>query len=215
MIPSILSLIWLAAGFVATVTMLRMLGGKPAGDKAKSIKRVHRAFGFVFSIGYVAFLIYMVPRYQGNSPLMPSPFALHAYIGLALLPLLLVKHMIVRGFKKYYVALPYLGVTMFTLATLVVGFTGVHYSLLWLKGPRTTVEVKGGKRQVSIALGRDLLHTKCVACHPLQSTYLYQRTEEEWRSTVKRMQDKQPGLTTDTHADMIVGFLKTTLGPVD
>jgi len=108
MLYAIFSLLWLACGAVAVFSMLSLLGGKPLGKPA-TLKWTHRIAGGLFSLGYLVFLLFMIPLYQSNAPSMPATIALHAYLGLALFPLLLVKHLIVRFFRRYYVALPYLG----------------------------------------------------------------------------------------------------------
>ena len=212
-LSSTLALVWLGCGLVAVVTMLAVLGGKgEAWGGAKRLRWVHRFFGFAFSLGYVGFLIYMLPRYQANGPLLATRFVLHAYLGMALLGLLLVKHMVVRLFKKFYPALPYLGALMFTVALGVAGLTGLNNLLLWAKGPLVVVKTDRGPRWVSVALGRDVLHHKCARCHTLQPTYLYRKSEAEWRLTVKRMGAKQPGLLLPSHADYMVGYLAAELG---
>lgn len=239
MLSSIFAVLWLLCGLVAVVSMLQMLGGakRPAGEPVdgepdagrksaaaalraawgspRGLRWTHRVSGGLFSAGYVIFLLVMVPRYQANGPLLPCPFVVHAYLGAALLPLLLVKHMVVRLFKKYYPALPYLGVTMLVVAAGIVSLTGAHYLLLWAKGPSVQVNPVDGERTVSAALGQELLHSKCARCHSLQPVYIYRKTEGEWRLTLKRMADKQRGLVSGSQADHIVGFLKAELGAVD
>ena len=237
---SVLSILWLLCGLVAVLAMLQQLGGRETPPKKteeeepgqtqpaspfdalsdlwndpKVLRRVHRISGGIFSLGYVLFLLNMVPKYQNNSPLLPSPFTIHAYLGAALFPLLLVKHLVIRVFKKHYTALPYLGVLILTVAVGTVSLTGGHYVLLWLRGPSTKVVSEGEKRKVSVAMGRDLLHSKCARCHPLRPTYLYRNTEDGWRLTVQRMADKRPGLCSRKQVNYIVGFLKAELGPVD
>ena len=236
---SILSILWLFCGLVAVLAMLQQLGGRKAPPKKtedepdqtppaspldilsdvwnnpKVLRWVHRIAGGIFSVGYLLFLLNMVPKYQNNSPLLPSPFTIHAYLGAILFPLLLVKHLVIRVFKKYYTALPYLGVLILTVAVGIVSLTGGHYFLLWLRGPSTKVVSGGKKHKVSVAMGRDLLHSKCARCHPLRPTYLYRNTEDGWRLTVQRMADKRPGLCSRKQINYIVGFLKAELGPVD
>jgi len=209
---SMLAVLWLLCGFIAVLAMLRLLGGKGTLLGPRPLRWIHRVFGGIFSLGYVAFLVVMIRKYQGNAPLLPTPLAIHAYLGAVLFPLLLVKHLIVRVFKKYMTALPYLGVIMFTLAFTFVSLTGIHSLLLSAKGPKVTVKSGNTQRTVSVGLGRYLLHNKCVRCHSLQPTYLYRKSEDEWRQTTVRMREKDRGLMTADQVDYIVGYLKTELG---
>jgi len=176
------------------------------------LKLVHRVLGWVFVAGYVAWLFVMAPLYLANGPMISLPYAIHAYLGCALFVLLLVKLCIVWFFKKYYAALPVLGYTVYAAAFLVVGFSGSNDILLWLSGPNVTVKAGTRDRSVSAALGRDVLCRKCAHCRELDRVYLYRKSEEEWRLTVKRMRAKDSGLISRDQADHIVGFLASELG---
>ena len=212
MLSSVLAVLWALCGLIAVLAMLVLLGGKGADAMRPVLRWTHRILGGIFSLGYVGFLVLMIPKYRANAPLLPSPLTVHAYLGVALFPLLLVKHLVVRMFKKYYPALPYLGVIIFVIAFTLVGMTGGHNALLWAKGPKATVKAGDGQREVSVALGRDLLHSKCARCHRLRPTYIYRKSEDEWRQTVDRMRGKDRGLITSDQADHIVGFLAAELG---
>ncbi|NOZ21216.1 MAG: hypothetical protein GXP25_09010 [Planctomycetes bacterium] len=212
---SILSLLWLLCGFAAVVAMLLRLGSRAAWAKSPMILWAHRILGGSFVIGYIIFLICMIGLYQVNAPRLPLPLALHAYLGVLLLPILLLKELIVRFFKRYFTALPYVGMVIFCVAFLVVAFTGGHYTVLWLKGPTAKVTRDGKRHKVSVALGREILHNKCAQCHELKLPYLYHRTEDEWRNTVTRMSRKDPGLVSPKQADAMVGYLKKELGAAE
>ena len=216
MVSSVLSVLWLLCGLLAVLTMMSLLGrvGKSEGG-ARHLRTAHRTVGWCFTVGYVAFLVSMIPKLASNGPLLPTPLVTHATLGLLLFPLLLVKHLVVRVFKKYFPALPYLGVILFTIAFVVVGFTGLQRMVLWAEGPMVTIQSGDAQRTVSAAVGRDLLQGKCARCHSLKPAYLYRKSEEEWRLTVNRMGTKDPGLMTECQADYIVGYLVNDLGPVE
>lgn len=215
MISSVLSVLWLLSGLAAVLTMMSLLGRTGKAEGTRHLRTTHRIFGWLFSAGYVAFLVIMIPKLTSNGPLLPTPLVTHATLGLVLFPLLLVKHLVVRVFKKYFPALPYLGVILFTFAIAVVGFTGLQRMILWAEGPMVTIQSGDTRRTVSAAVGRDLLQNKCGRCHALKPVYLYRKTEDEWRLTVNRMRAKDPGLTSECQADPIVGYLVNELRPVD
>jgi hypothetical protein len=188
--------------------MLLLLGGKPDASSRTTLKWNHRIFGGIFSLGYIVFAIIMVPWYQGNAPFLTSPITTHSYLGIILLPILFIKHYIVRIAKRYYPALPYIGMTMLVIAFLIVAPTAINRIILWTKVPKMTIQSRGGPRIVSTAIGRDLLAIKCARCHTLSAIYKGKRGEEEWRKTITRMinYDKALRLTED-HRDHIVGYL--------
>ena len=168
MISSILSVLWLLCGLVAVLTMMSLLGRLGKSEGARHLRTTHRTVGWCFTAGYLAFLVIMIPKWTSNGPLLPTPLVAHATLGLLLFPLLLVKHLVVRVFKKYFPALPYLGVILFTIAFVVVGLTGLQRMVLWAEGPMVTIQSGDTQRTVSAAVGRDLLQSKCARCHSLK-----------------------------------------------
>jgi len=150
----------------------------------------------------------MIPKYQGNKPFLSSSIATHAYLAIILFPILFIKHYIVRIAKKYYPALPYIGITLLVIAFLVVAITGLNHIILWTKVPKMTVQSKNGPRIVSTAIGRDLLGIKCARCHNLNLLYKGSKKEKEWRMTIKRMNSLDKALIiTEDQADHMVGYL--------
>jgi len=208
LVSATFAVLWLACGFIAVLTMFSLLGGKPDASSRASLKWTHRIFGGLFSLGYIVFGIIMVPRYTGNAPMLSSPIAVHAYMAIILFPLLLIKHYIVRVAKRYYPALPYMGLTILIVAFVVVAVTGINHFVLWTDVPKMTVQSNGGPRIVSTAVGRDLLPIKCARCHELRLLYMEKRSEVAWRQTITRMQNYDKALyITDDHIDHIVGYL--------
>lgn len=208
LVSATLSVLWFLCGLIAVLTMLFLLGGKPDASSRATFQWAHRIFGGIFSVGYIFFAIYMIPKYQGNAPHLSSSVVAHAYLAILLFPLLLIKHYIVRVAKKYFPALPYLGMTILFLAFLVVTVTGVHHIVLWTGVPKMTVQSAVGPRIVSTAIGRDLLEIKCARCHSLSPLYKAKRGEADWRGTIERMHQYDRALSlTDDHKDHIVGYL--------
>ena len=195
--------------------MLSLLGGKPEESLRSTLKWAHRVFGGIFSIGYLVFTLLMIPKYQGNTPFLSSSIATHAYLAVILFPILFIKHYIVRIAKKYYPALPYIGITILVISFLMVAITGLNHIILWTKVPKMTVQSKKDPRIVSTAIGRDLLGIKCARCHNLNLLYKGSKKENEWRMTVKRMNSLDKALIiTDDQVDHMVGYLLLERGGI-
>ena len=206
---SAFSILWFLCGLTAVLSMLSMLGSsKISGTTRSALKWTHRIFGGIFSIGYLIFVALMIPKYHGNAPLLSASIETHTWVAAILFPLLLCKHFIVRAAKKYFQALPYIGMIILILAFLVVAPTGLNHIILWTKAPKMTVQSANGPRIVSTAIGRDLLAIKCARCHDLIRLYENKRNEQAWRNTIQRMQDYDKALLiTPDQVDHLVGYL--------
>ena len=206
---SALSILLFLCGLTAVLTMFSMLGGSKMESSTRSaLKWTHRIFCGFFSVGFLVFAVIMIPKYHGNAPQLSSPIATHAYVAAIIFPFLLVKHYIVRVAKKYFQALPYVGMTILVLAFLVVATTGFSHIILWTKVPKMTVQSTNGPRIVSTAIGRDLLPINCARCHDLSRLYEKKRNEEAWQKTIQRMHNYDKALViTQDQVDHLVGYL--------
>ncbi len=207
-----LSLFWLALGLVAVVTMAEILGRtKPSPSAGK--KRVHRVVGYVFTGLYLVFLAGMFGRMNRFGPPHGLWIGLHAYLGVVVCALLLVKILIARRYRKYMSALPSIGVFLFVFTFAIVAMSGV-----WRLGARATsatisVTYRERSSQGSMALGRKVIYLKCSRCHDLRPVLLFARDAQDWQRYLRRMQDKDPYLLTDEDCMNAIAYLSQGLSP--
>lgn len=57
--------------------------------------------------------------------------------------------------------------------------------------------------------GSLLVDTKCSKCHTLKRVFITQRSGDEWRSTVQKMQDKNPAWIKPEDVEQIIKEIKT------
>ncbi|MFC1636687.1 hypothetical protein ACFL5Z_17805 [Planctomycetota bacterium] len=207
-----LSLFWLALSLVALVTMAEILGRTKSSPSAAK-RHLHRIAGYSFAGLYLVFLVGMFIRMNRFGSPRGLGIGLHAYLGIIVCALLLVKILIARRYRKYMSAMPSIGMSLFVLA-----FTIVTMSGLWRLGARaasTTVSVtyRGRSHQGSVALGKKVMYLKCTRCHDLRPVMLFARDEQDWQRYLRRMQGKDPDLLTDEDCVNVIAFLSQTLSP--
>ncbi|MFH0825227.1 MAG: hypothetical protein V2B18_20950 [Pseudomonadota bacterium] len=105
----------LLAVIVNSIIMCEVLGRKGASER---LRLLHRLIGRVTMIGFVLFFIGMVPR-LALAPQLPVIYALHAVVGLALIPLVAAKFLVAGRYRHYWNGLPALGFAI-TAATVIV-----------------------------------------------------------------------------------------------
>jgi hypothetical protein len=178
----------------------------------KTLMYLHRGLGFVFVALYVFMMLQMVPRMLAYQVEFPPRTVAHMCLGITIGVILLVKISIIRFFRHLEEWMPVLGAMMLLCTYLLVALS-VPFSLrerhLAQKGDafsaknmeRVTMQLKEAGLPAeanltqltttkSLLFGRQVLLTKCVACHDLRTVLTRPRTPSDWVKTVDRMAER-------------------------
>lgn len=208
---SILAFSLLIISIVGISHILLMLG-RENPTHIKYLKWAHRISGYIFSIIYLFISFVMLQKLTTTSIPLSAKDAIHAYIGISIFPMIIVKVCIVRLYKKFYNALPIYGMFILTAVYLAVTFNGGYYILSLIKGQYIILPEKGRFVKINVNIGRRVVQHKCSTCHSLERVYAYVKTEEGWREYVSRMRSKDPALFSDQESLQALGYLVKNLG---
>jgi mono/diheme cytochrome c family protein len=211
---TIFGLIFLGLGN-ASVFLMYKLWGYPfdhetrASAAPKSLMFVHRAIGYAYLILYIFMMWYMVPRLWNYQVELPPRTVAHLMLGITIGVLLLVKISILRFFRHFEEAMPYIGTALLICTYLLIGLS-VPFTLresvrqvsssvfsdasierthtrLQMAGlpPDAPLDKLATRRK--LREGQDVLLKKCVQCHDLRTILARPRTPPDWVRTVDRM----------------------------
>jgi mono/diheme cytochrome c family protein len=191
-IKSILSVLLLLPAGYSTYTMFSMFGRNPDADRAKTLKRRHRAAGYLYAV-FLLFIAYLCINFAMAARTEPSPRAsLHILIAVSIAALLLVKLLFVRLFRRFYEQAKTIGTVIGVLTFVLVAISGGYYlsvsrfgrdrtvdrsASYAFRGPFLAVEqaIARSARAIrtdpgSIERGGVLFQARCSACHDPNST---------------------------------------------
>ncbi|HIE26893.1 TPA: hypothetical protein EYP66_06375 [Candidatus Poribacteria bacterium] len=171
-----LGLIFVVAGAVSVFTMLEIRGRPKLNFSSKTLIMIHRISGYIFVLIYLALVVFMAIKLSKYQVELSPRANIHILLAVAMLPILAIKLLIARIYKKLSGELLFLGVTLFTLGFSLNVTTGGYYLMRNFSGI-----------YVSPTGARSLTDTKCSRCHTLERAYSGVRTKEGWESIVKRM----------------------------
>ena len=211
---TIFGLVFLGLGN-ASVFLMYKLWGYPFDHETrtsaapKSLMFIHRAIGYAYLILYIFMMWYMVPRLWNYQVELPPRTVAHLMLGITIGVLLLVKISILRFFRHFEEAMPYIGTALLICTYLLIGLS-VPFTLresvrqvssnvfsdasierthtrLQMAGlpPDAPLDKLATRRK--LREGQDVLLKKCVQCHDLRTILARPRTPPDWVRTVDRM----------------------------
>ena len=211
---AILGLVFLGLGNAAVFLMYKLWGypfdeNTRTSSAPRSLVLVHRLIGVAYAILYVFMMWHMVPRLWNYQIELPPRTVAHLMLGITIGVLLLVKIAILRFFRHFEEAMPYLGTTLLLCTYLLIGLSvpftlreralrssqevfseagmqRTHKMLLTAGLPdEAPLDLLASKRKLRD--GQKVLLRKCVQCHDLRTILIRPRTPQDWVRLVNRM----------------------------
>jgi len=174
---SVLSFVLLTIAIV-TATHILILLGRNNKSHERYFKWSHRIWGYIFFALYIFICISMFQKLD-EFALSQSKDAIHAYIGIIIFPLIIVKICIARFYKIFYKRLPVYGTAILVAVYLQVPLYAGMYIYSAVKSRNVSLSNKGQLVCVNINSGRNVVQQKCSTCHPLERVYAYVKTDAE------------------------------------
>ena len=175
----------------------------------KSLMFIHRAIGYAYLILYIFMMWHMVPRLWNYQVELPPRTVAHLMLGITIGVLLLVKISILRFFRHFEEAMPYIGTALLICTYLLIGLSipftlresvrqvsSSVFSDASLQRTHTRLQMAGLPPDApldrlatrrKLREGQDVLLKKCVQCHDLRTILARPRTPPDWVRTVDRM----------------------------
>lgn len=209
-VNSVLSFTLLGIGIVASTHILILLNRIDTSHK-RYFRWAHRISGYLFFFLYLFIAVIMFQKLEGFT-MLPPKAVIHAYIGIAIFPLIIIKIGIVRFYKKFYKSLPVYGIILLIAVYLQVPLYAGLYVISAIKSQYVSLSDKGRLVWVNVNMGRKIVQQKCATCHSLERAYAYAKSEAGWRDYVARMRAKDPVFMNDREALNALGYLVKNLG---
>ena len=209
---TILGLVFLVLGNASVFLMYKLWGYPFDKDTRTSsappaLMLIHRLIGYAYAILYVFMMWHMVPRLWNYQIELPPRTVAHLMLGITIGVLLLVKIAILRFFRHFEEAMPYLGTTLLLCTWLLIGLSapfslrettlqtsafseaGMQRTrkLLTNAGlpPEAPLDQLATKRKLRD--GQNTLRKKCVQCHDMRTILARPRIPSDWVRLVNRM----------------------------
>jgi len=203
-----LALVMVVLGGVNAWLMLEAFGGRTPKEASRRRAAMHRWIGRTFVVIYLVLLVSMVRMALEHGEL-DAVEAVHAAVGMSLLPVLAVKILIVRRYPPLQGVLPLLGSLVLVLTVVAVGL-----GVLAGRGPGAALEAAEAQ-SLPDHPGRAPFVQYCGQCHALSRPLGLARRERpdeaRWTGLVDEMRQRAASrgraTWTPEEGQAIVGFL--------
>ncbi len=185
---SLLAISLLIIGIVAVTLILILLGKIKAIQRPGFFRWGHRIAGYIFTVLYLFMCVIMFQKFTGNSAALSAKDAIHAYLGIAIFPMIVAKICIVRLFKKYYLRLPVYGTIVMVSVFMTVALSAGYFMISTARSQYIILTDKGRLVKVNV------------------------NADAGWRDYVSRMRAKDPAILDDLEALEAVGYLVKNYG---
>jgi mono/diheme cytochrome c family protein len=205
-ITSIVGVFFVLIGACATVIMLELRGNPKDRQINQRLIKAHRILGYVFVVLFLIMLFLMLNKASSYQEEFSPRAILHITLGTLLTPLLIIKILIVRRFKRLGAYLFGLGVTVFLTAFALNSITAGYYFLHQSDIQYVAIS-EGDTIVLDENMGRLLVSQKCAKCHTLERVFRSFKNEEGWTKTVNRMAAIDAPNIRDFDAKQIIHYL--------
>lgn len=211
LVTTILSLLFLLAGGVCLVIMMRKLGGKQFVRPGLAT-RIHRVMGWSFTVLYLILLVVMIGRIERYWEVAPARIAIHVALAVSLFVLLAVKLAIPRLFPALSKHLFVFGVSVYLVGFVLVGITAGYYLVQVFRGVPYISSAMLPGRMKDPGFGLELFITRCSVCHQLRDI-MTARKPKEWEEIVTRMVRLAEPRISPAEAGQILDYLQAAYAP--
>lgn len=145
--------------------------------------RTHRGLGYVYILILVFMSYRMIPRLWLYPEEFSSIAALHAFLGVSLITVVLVKVAVVRAFPIFHKNLPAFGIPLLMLTLVTVSLVMAPPVFEWRLNRAVSPAADFGD-------GREMFFRLCTQCHGIRRVLSNVKTPSDWQATILRMSQK-------------------------
>ncbi len=167
-IKSIIAGILFIAGLFALLTMLSLMGKTERKSSPKSLRRLHKISGFIFTILLLVNGILGMKYWAEAGDQLSTRAVFHGVLALALLIILILKMVVVQFYKQFLRFAPVMGMTVFALTFVVFSISAGYFLLRTISAQPETSELATpppSSSKASAERGASLFNSNCASCH--------------------------------------------------
>ena len=159
---SVIATVFMISGILAVWSMFSLMGRTERRLSAVVLRRLHKAFGFVF-LFLLLFLSYICAKFvRIGGDNLPVRAVIHSVLSLALIVVFLIKVFIVQFYRGFMRFVPVMGVIVFVLAFLVYATSAGFFFLVQAR--QQPVE-PAGALSTPEGEGKLIFDRQCAICH--------------------------------------------------
>src|SRR5260370_3960559 len=204
----ILGILFVVIGMCAVWLMFDASRSAPQSPRAKRMIQAHRIAGYLFVALFCLMTWFMILKIKGRSDDLPLPSMLHVLLATVMAPLLFVKVLVARYYKKHTAILVPLGLTIFVLAFVLIATAVGPYILRTAIVKDISLQaIDMGSAKIDMQASEELMQRRCSRCHTLDRVIGARKDARGWLATVDRMRTLPASGISERDKTVILSYL--------
>lgn len=209
-----LGLAFVLLGGVNVWLVLESWSRVTAANASSRMLTLHRIGGYVFIALFCVMAYFMVARLRGGSIDSSPSIAIHLVLAMVLSPLLFIKVLIARYYKRQQGLLMPIGLTIFVLAFVLIASAVGPYLLRTSRMEQVSIDpAHVPAALIDLNAAGDLMQKRCGKCHNLDRVIGARKDGPGWVATVGRMRALPGAGISEIDARTIVSYLVSQTQP--
>ena len=180
----------------------------PQSDRAQRMIGAHRVAGYLFIALFCIMMWFMILKIKDRPDELPAPSMFHALIAVVMAPLLFIKVLVARYYRKHTSILVPLGLTIFVLAFVLVATTAGPYFLRTATVKNISLQaIDMGVAKIDLQASEALMQRRCSRCHSLDRVVGAKKDARGWLATVDRMRGLPGSGISESDEKIILSYL--------
>lgn len=213
---SLLAFSLFGIGIIGALFILTLIGRTNPPKNPNFFRWAHRITGYIFLAFYLFIATVMFKKFSEFN-LLPPKATIHAYIGISIFVMIVIKICIVRFYRKFYSSLPIYGVLIIIAVYLQIPLYAGYSIFSAIKDKYTILSGKERLVWTQVPVSKKTIQQKSAINSSQEKSFFYTKTEAKWQDQdyVSHMHAKDPKILDTSEALPTAGYFIGNLGMND
>ncbi|NUM37255.1 MAG: hypothetical protein HUU50_22145 [Candidatus Brocadiae bacterium] len=208
---SLLACSLLGIGIIGALFILTLIGRTNPPKHPNFFRWAHRITGYIFFALYL-FIATIMFKKLGEFNFLPPKATVHAYIGMSIFAMIIIKICIARFYRKFYSSLPIYGILIILAVYLQIPLYAGYDIFSAIKGKYTTLPEKERLVWMQVQGRQKAIQQKCAINSSQEKNYSSSKAEDRWQNHISSIYARDLEITGSSEVLPTAGHSIENLG---
>ncbi|TLD41974.1 MAG: hypothetical protein JETT_1763 [Candidatus Jettenia ecosi] len=191
---SLLAFGLLGIGSIGALFILALIGRTNPPKNPNFFRWAHRITGYIFFAFYLFIATIMFKKF-GEFTFLPPKATIHAYVGISIFAMIIIKICIVRFYRKFYSSLPIYGILIILAVYLQIPLYAGYDIFSAIMGKYTTLSEKKKLAWTQVQGRQKAIGQECAINSSQEKNCSSPKTGDRWQNHISSIYARYPEIT--------------------